>query len=144
MTGIMVVGHGHFATGISSAAQLIVGKQHDFAAVDFPDGDTRTELEAHIREALDSMKELERILIFCDILNGSPFNTVMMEALKDERLRVFYGTNLAMLIEILMDREQEECAEQWQTHLLECGREQIGVFLSEQLQVEEEEADSWD
>ena len=27
MTGIMVLGHGHFASGIASAAELILGKQ---------------------------------------------------------------------------------------------------------------------
>ena len=50
MTGIMVLGHGHFASGIASAAELILGKQDDFVWVDFPEGDTKTELEAHIAE----------------------------------------------------------------------------------------------
>ncbi len=142
MTGIMVVGHGHFATGISSAAQLIVGKQRNYAAVDFPEGDTKTELEAHIREALDTMRDMEQILIFCDILNGSPFHTVMMESIKDHRLRVYYGTNLAMLIEILMDRELGNQEEGLQARLLECGREQIGAFVPEDMKAVEE--DAWD
>ena len=44
MTGIMVLGHGHFASGIASAAELILGKQDDFVWVDFPEGDTKTDL----------------------------------------------------------------------------------------------------
>ena len=73
MTGIMVLGHGHFASGIASATELILGKQDDFVWVDFPEGDTKTELEAHIAEALQTMKEAEHILVFCDLLSGSPY-----------------------------------------------------------------------
>ena len=74
MTGIMVLGHGHFASGIASAAELILGKQDDFVWVDFPEGDTKTELEAHIAEALQTMKEAEHILYseFAHVLQIKP------------------------------------------------------------------------
>ena len=40
MTGIMVLGHGHFASGIASATELILGKLVDLVWVAFPEGDT--------------------------------------------------------------------------------------------------------
>ena len=52
MTGIMVLGHGHFASGIASAAELILGKQDDFVWVDFPEGDTKADWEARMAEGL--------------------------------------------------------------------------------------------
>ena len=52
MIGILVTGHGRFATGITSALELVLGKQECFEAVDFPDGDTKTELERNMDEAL--------------------------------------------------------------------------------------------
>lgn len=142
MTGIMVVGHGHFATGITSAAELIAGRQENYAAVDFPDGDTKTELEEHIREGLGSLKDAEHILVFCDLLSGSPFNTVIMEAMKDERLTVYYGVNLGMLVETLVNRETGMSLEEIKGRVLECGREQLGVFAPEK--AGEDEEDSWD
>ena len=45
MTGIIVCGHGHFAKGLTSALHLIMGEQDNYIAVDFPSGDTKTELE---------------------------------------------------------------------------------------------------
>lgn len=42
--------------------------------------------------------------MFCDLLSGSPFNTIVPESMKDRRIKVVYGTNLAMLIETLMER----------------------------------------
>lgn len=142
MIGIMVVGHGHFATGITSAAELIVGRQENYAAVDFPDGDTKTELEEHIREGLESLKDMDHILVFCDLLSGSPFNTVIMEAMKDERLTVYYGVNLGMLVETLVNLETGMSLEEIKGRVLECGREQLGVFAPEK--AGEEEEDSWD
>ena len=142
MTGIMVVGHGHFATGSASAAELIIGKQTNFAAVDFPEGDTKTELEEHIREGLKILEDAEKILVFCDLLSGSPFNTVVMEAMKDQRLTVYYGVNLGMLVETLVNRETGSTWEELKSRVLECGREQLGVFAPET--AEDEEEDSWD
>lgn len=143
MTGIMVIGHGHFATGISSAAKLILGEQENFVAVDFPEGDTKTELEANIGDALDSLKEMEHVLVFCDLLSGSPFNTIVPAALNDERIRVFYGTNLGMLVETLMNRNLGSSWEELLTGVVESGREQIGTFLI-QNRADSDGEDDWD
>lgn len=56
MIGILVTGHGRFATGITSALELVLGKQEWFEAVDFPDGDTKTELERNMDEALKRLE----------------------------------------------------------------------------------------
>lgn len=141
MTGIMVTGHGHFATGIQSALELILGEQTDFAAVDFPEGDTKTELETNIRQALDSLADMNKIMVFCDLLSGSPFNTVVMEAMTDDRLTVYYGANLGMLIETLMNRSLGSTWEELCSRVLESGREQIGVFTPE---ASDDDDDSWD
>ena len=144
MTGIMVLGHGHFASGIASAAELILGKQDDFVWVDFPEGDTKTELEAHIAEALQTMKEAEHILVFCDLLSGSPFNTIVPESMKDRRIKVVYGTNLAMLIETLMERNIGMSWEEILEGIIETGRKQVDFFNEEDLEgCEEENDEDW-
>ncbi|KYC73249.1 hypothetical protein [Heyndrickxia coagulans] len=45
MIGIIVTGHGEFATGITSALELVLGKQESYVCVNFPNGDTAVELE---------------------------------------------------------------------------------------------------
>lgn len=104
MTGIIVTGHGRFSEGITSALELILGKQENYLYVNFSEGDTATELEKNLDDAFQQMKELENIIVFTDLLSGSPFNTCIMKAMSDERIRVFYGTNLAMLIETISER----------------------------------------
>ena len=128
MFGIIVTGHGNFATGITSSLELIIGKQEHYVAVDFPQTDTKTELENKIQQAIELYKEEEHILIFCDLLSGSPFNVSIMEAMNDDRIRVIYGTNLGMLIEALMERMQGESFETVVADAIECGKAQIGIF----------------
>lgn len=128
MFGIIVTGHGNFATGITSSLELIIGKQEQYVAVDFPQTDTKTELENNIRQAIELYKEEEHILIFCDLLSGSPFNVSIMEAMNDDRIRVIYGTNLGMLIEALMERMQGESFEKIAADAIENGKAQIGIF----------------
>ena len=128
MFGIIVTGHGNFATGITSSLELIIGKQEQYVAVDFPQTDTKTELENNIRQAIELYKEEEHILIFCDLLSGSPFNVSIIEAMNDDRIRVIYGTNLGMLIEALMERMQGESFEKIAADAIENGQAQIGIF----------------
>ena len=128
MFGIIVTGHGNFATGITSSLELIIGKQEQYVAVDFPQTDTKTELENNIRQAIELYKEEEHILIFCDLLSGSPFNVSIIEAMNDDRIRVIYGTNLGMLIEALMERMQGESFEKIVADAIENGKAQIGIF----------------
>lgn len=128
MFGIIVTGHGYFATGIASAMELIIGKQEKFIAVDFPQTDTKTELENNIRQAIKQYKEEEHILILCDLLSGSPFNVSIMEAMNDDRIRVIYGTNLGMLIETVMERMQGESFENILSVTIDGGKMGIGLF----------------
>ena len=105
---------------------------------------TKTELEAHIAEALQTMKEAEHILVFCDLLSGSPFNTIVPESMKDRRIKVVYGTNLAMLIETLMERNIGMSWEEILEGIIENGRKQVDFFNEEDLEgCEEENDEDW-
>lgn len=130
MFGIIVTGHGNFATGITSSMELIIGKQEKYEAVDFPQTDTKTELEYNIRQAIGKFAEEEHILIFCDLLSGSPFNVSVMEAMRDHRIRVVYGVNVGMLLGALMDRLQQKKFEEALEESLNNGKSQIGLFDS--------------
>lgn len=127
MVGIIVAGHGRFSEGITSALELILGKQENYLYVNFPEGDTATELEKNIDDAFEQMKEMENIIVFTDLLSGSPFNTCIMKAISDERIRVFYGTNLAMLLETVSERncgtEFEELVE-----IAKLAGTKVGIF----------------
>lgn len=128
MTGIIVCGHGHFAKGLTSALHLIMGEQENYIAVDFPYGDTKTELEKNIYRAVAQLSRSENILIMCDLLSGSPFNTAIMLAMKNPNIHVIYGTNLGMLIETVLKRNNQASIEELIDTAISTGKQQIGIF----------------
>ena len=128
MLGYIVSGHGRFASGITAALELIMGKQENYIAVDFPEGDGKTQIEAHMHEAIEQLKDCEGIVIFCDLLSGSPFNTAVMEALNNDKIAVVYGTNLGMLMDAMFKRESGISAHQVAEEAVTIGKEAVGVF----------------
>lgn len=140
MIGVIVSGHGNFATGITSALNLILGNQDNYKTVDFPESDTATELENNIKNAIQSLSHCEKIIIFCDLLSGSPFNISIMEAMKNENIKVIYGTNLAMLIESMMKRNIGVEFDNIVNEAIEVGQTQIGLFTV----VQDEEDDPFE
>ena len=81
MVGILITGHGHFASGIASSVELIMQSLEGVEVVDFPQGDTATELKENMHNALSKFDG--EIVVFADLLSGSPFNTAVMEALEN-------------------------------------------------------------
>ena len=100
---IVLVGHGHFATGIYSSLQLIAGDQENVEAIDFVEGMSADELKQKILLAISNE---EKVLILSDLLGGTPFkvsSTIMVENPTKTR-NVLSGLNLAMLMEAVFAR----------------------------------------
>lgn len=100
MLGLLVTGHGHFATGLNSSLELIAGAQPNVALVDFEADHSIEILKDNLTKALDSLKEYDGVLVLSDLPGGSPFKTAV--ELKYERMdqpiEVIAGTNLPLLI----------------------------------------------
>lgn len=131
MIGIILTGHSHFATGLKSSVELIAGKQKYFEAIDFmpaPEdehadiydrsldilsqsvshnlGNYGTDkLEKDIGKAINDLSEYcDGIIIFADLIGGSPFKTAVTMAGTRTWVKVLAGTNLPMLCEISLAR----------------------------------------
>ena len=71
-----------------------------------------------LRAAITEMREeCEGVLVFCDLLGGTPFNQSMLISQDVDNVEIVAGTNLPMLIELVMTRSfanatLEEMAEQ--------------------------------
>ena len=63
MIGIIVAGHGNFASGITSMLELVVGKPENYEYIDFLQGESQEALENDFREKLNNLKDCEKIVI---------------------------------------------------------------------------------
>ncbi|MFU2077669.1 PTS galactosamine/N-acetylgalactosamine transporter subunit IIA [Avibacterium endocarditidis] len=106
MTTLIVSGHGHFATGLQSALEQIIGQYPKVAFFDFDDKKiTPEQLRQNIVQYLNTEQE-SAVLFCCDILGGTPFRQCAMIAQQFERAEVIVGTNLQMLIEVIMAKDE--------------------------------------
>ena len=126
MIGLVLTGHGQFSVGVGQALEMIAGKQEAFKVVPFLENDTMDSLENKLRNSIRELQEeTEGIVVFADLLGGSPFKAAMLATVEYENVEVVVGTNLPMLIEIAMLREFASNAQDVVTQSLLAGKESI-------------------
>ncbi len=132
MIGIVVCGHGHFGTGVVSALKLLVGEVDFLVGIDFEGYAGEEELSANIKKKVEKMKKsFGQVFLLCDILGGSPFKCAATLYAGDENVKILYGANLGMAVELCMRAitgneriELEKTAEE----LVYLGQHSIGAY----------------
>ena len=127
MIGLVVTGHGHFATGLTSSVNLIAGPQKDYVAVDF-DGEGTEKLEADLKAAFETLKDSEGIIVFSDLAGGSPYKTAAMIGVTNPKIKVLSGTNLPMLVEVSMARTMIDDLDALVSTAINAGKDNIEAF----------------
>lgn len=129
MVGCILTGHGRFAEGVGGALEMVGGPQDDFAVVTFLE-DEAGEYPAKIAGAISEMAErCGEVVVFCDLLGGTPFNQAMMASAKTPGVQVVTGTNLPMLLECVTSRTPETTADELVSMAVEVGRMGIGSHM---------------
>lgn len=130
MVGMILTGHGNFASGLYSSLKLIAGEQKDFIVVDF-DGNGTEKIEADIKNALDTLKECEGIIVFSDLAGGCPFKTAVVISQDYKNVKVLAGTNLPMLCEIALTRTMVNDIDSLVNTALSVGKDGVQEFVLE-------------
>ncbi|MCI1664805.1 MAG: PTS sugar transporter subunit IIA [Atopobiaceae bacterium] len=128
MIGIIVTGHGSFATGMTSALKLIVGDVEGYESVDFDSLEGTDDLERDLTAALDALSGCDGTLVFCDLVGGSPFKTAVTLGVAREGVRVMAGTNLGTLIETYMTRDSAANVDELADRAVETAKKQVTLF----------------
>ena len=129
MIGIVITGHGNFATGLTSSVKLIAGMPEKYIPVDFVQENSTDDLTKHLKDAFEKLSDCEGgILVFTDLMGGSPFkmSVELSVSLQDKyKIRVVSGTNLGMLIEANMSRGFMEDVDSLADMAIETGKQQL-------------------
>lgn len=120
MLGIILTGHGGFASGMEQAMKQILGEQSQFIAIDFPESSTTARLTAQLEQAVAELDEAEGLVFLTDLLGGTPFRVASTLAMQKSGREVITGTNLQLLLEMVLERD-ELSSEAFRLQALECG-----------------------
>ena len=138
MIGIVVTGHGLFAEGMHSSAQMIAGENDHIKYVCFEDGMGLEELGEKLSAAYNELAGNDGIVVLSDLPGGSPFKTAVEVSMNhpDKQIVVLAGTNLPMIVTAATMIEFEEDPKALADELITTGQECIVRF---ELAVREEE-----
>lgn len=133
MLGILITGHGNFATGLKSSIELIAGASDHFRYVDFP-GDSTDKLTEDQNKAFDELSHCDGVLVLADLVGGSPFKSAAecKFARPDQKIEVVGGSNLPMMIEAATTADLYEDPIDLADSLIETGKEFIIRFELEE------------
>ena len=129
MVGMIVTGHGSFATGVTSGLRLLAGESENYEAVDFLPEDSVISLTEKLKAAAERLSGCSGILIFADLTGGSPFNvSIRMKLEGNGALEVIGGANLPSVLQGYMARMAEDDVSVLAMDVLAAGKEAMVRF----------------
>ncbi|MFB6468481.1 PTS galactosamine/N-acetylgalactosamine transporter subunit IIA [Cytobacillus sp. Hz8] len=105
MIGIILCGHGHFATGLYSSIKLIAGEQENFDVIDYEEGMSSEALSEKLYHAIQKLHMVGDVVILTDIAGGTPFNESAKLSMEKENINVISGVNAPLLLDGCFKRD---------------------------------------
>jgi PTS system N-acetylgalactosamine-specific IIA component len=129
MIGLIISGHGNFASGLHSSIKLIAGEPVNVQYVDFNESDSTETLKEKYYTSLKAIDNCDSILALTDLAGGSPFKTLVEVKTEIEKpMEVIGGTNLPMALEISMTKDIIEDLHSLVESALEIGKNGVVKF----------------
>lgn len=98
--GILLASHGEYCHGAKNSLEMIIGDCPDLLCVSVTPSMNNEDVQVQMREAYELLKkECSEVLIFTDLLCGSPNHAAVRLMMSREDITVVTGYNLAILVE---------------------------------------------
>lgn len=100
---VVLVSHGEQSKGMLNTVQMLLGPQENIAAYSLYPEESVSDLEAKLEKEIEEYGA-ENIIFLTELKHGSPFN-VVVGLTRNYDLYHISGTNLAMLMTVLLERD---------------------------------------
>lgn len=103
MKGIILASHGRLAEGLLDTLTIFSGEPQQIRALCLLPGEEITDFMKTLEEAIQEVDTGDGVVIFCDLLFGSPCNCsarLLQDPVYAEKISVITGMNLCMVLEI--------------------------------------------
>ena len=133
MRYVVLVSHGEFAPGLHKAIEMLAGSaREDILSTSLRSGMGADEFGDNFRKLIANVTEEDEILLFADIVGGSPLTTaanVLAEEGHIARTIMVGGMNLPLVLNAVLSKDfAEDLAEHIRTSVIPESREMIQEF----------------
>ncbi len=109
MKYILLVSHGTMAQGVHSVLDMLVGEgREDILSTSLKNGMGADELAENVRKCVSVVKEEDELLVFADLIGGSPLTTtanVLAEEGLLNRTTMVGGMNLPLVVSAIVSKD---------------------------------------
>lgn len=127
MKGIILASHGLLADGMLDALKLFSGEPEQIKSLCLLPGEDINVFLENLCKSIDEVDTGDGVIIFCDLLFGTPCNccgALLGKKEYSERIQIITGMNLPMILEYVGTRESDTDA----SSILETGKTGIVDF----------------
>lgn len=118
---VLLVSHGELSKSLIDSAEMLVGETDGLDYLIFDKNMGIDELKDSFIKYLDENEE--ELLIFTDIKGGTPFNVASILTNDMDKVHIFYGMNLPMIVEAALYKDEfsmDELVEQIKSNISDC------------------------
>ena len=130
MIKIFISSHGHFASGLKSSLEILMGP-NDRVTV-FDAYVTQESVQEHLDAFYETVGPEDTVLLLSDLYGGS-VNSVMYTYLTKPNTKLVAGVNLALVLDLAV---REEISDEELADLVEMSRSMLRVVELEQTEEE--------
>ncbi len=131
MKYVVLVSHGTMAPGLHNALAMLAGEgREDILSTSLENGMSSTTYADNVRKCIEGITENDEILLFGDLVGGSPLTTatnVIAEKSLLDKTVVIGGMNLPLALSAVLMKDTMETAELVQMLIPE-AREELKEF----------------
>lgn len=102
MVGILIISHCTLGESMKDTVALIIGPRENVGALALNKNDKVEHFSESLKKAVEKLDAGDGVLIFADMLGGTPCNAAMALYMGSEKVRVITGFNLPVVIEAIM------------------------------------------
>jgi len=140
MKYVVMVSHGEFAQGLRSAVRMMTGERDDMFSVSLKEDMGTNQFAEEFAKLVEPFSIEDEVLLFSDILSGSPFTT-SLDILDKKGLlaksMVFTGMNMPMVLTAVLMKDNID-GEDLKEAILSEGRLAVTFFDMNAVKEEEE------
>lgn len=125
MIGLLVTSHGDLCQGMLNSLAMIAGENHNVFVLKFDDYNNYKE---ELTKKLNTLtSHYNGVLIFTDIMGGTPFNESYKYIRENNKsnIKIITGVNLPMIIETTLALSREENLNNLVNIAIEAGKDSI-------------------
>ena len=99
MKGILIASHGDFAKGMYDTTKMFFSDQKQYSYICM-DGSSEIDIFLEdMKKKIDELNTGEGVIVLCDLLYGTPCNTVAR--ILNDSIDLILGVNLPLVLELL-------------------------------------------